>query len=36
MKKRRRFKQTKSFRARLSEFIASARSEADAAPGAAD
>ncbi len=32
MKKRRRFKQTKSFQERLSEFIAGARSDADVAP----
>ena len=36
MQTRRRFKQTTSLQDRLSEFIAVARSEADAAPGAAD
>ena len=36
MQKRRRFKQTKPFQQRLSEFMAGARSEHDAAPGGAD
>lgn len=36
MQKRRRFKQTKPFQQRLSEFIAGARSEHDATPGGAD
>ena len=36
MKKRRRFKQTKSFRERVSEFVNGERAEADAAPGGAD
>ena len=36
MKKRRRFKQTKSFQERLSEFIAGARSDADVPPSGAD
>jgi hypothetical protein len=36
MQTRRRFKQTKSFQDRLSEFVEGARSEADAAPGGAD
>jgi hypothetical protein len=36
MQKRRRFEQTKSFQDRLAEFVADARSEADAAPAGAD
>jgi hypothetical protein len=36
MQMRRRFKQTTSLQDRLSEFIAGARSEAEAAPGGSD
>jgi hypothetical protein len=36
MRKRQRFKQTRSLQERLSEFIATAREDADGTPGGAD